>query len=298
MALKRENLLLLLGLEVEVESVREPVELEVTGRDEPGPGGGGDSGGILVAESRGDGGPGGGRGLAVEPGEMSCKVSCQQLGLVVRRVVGVDKGRGGDGVVVVLVIVLLNLAGLVADGGLGSGLASGGNVVAAGDPEAVDACRVLDGVGPAVIANVLILANPVVVGVGLLPDDDAVLLLGRVAKLFVANVKALLLEDPGEARVAVVARVGTGEGLPGGGGDKKGATKLQTIRDIYLMLWLYDYTLDTFFSTKPQTAPSPSTTYTSPPYDRMLLMSALARAVALQSQHCQWGKAIANYVKT
>ena len=64
---------------------------------------------------------------------MSGKVSGKKLGLLVGGVVGVDEGRCGLLVVVVLVVVL-DWAGQVGSGGI---LASGRDVVTAEDPEAV-----------------------------------------------------------------------------------------------------------------------------------------------------------------
>ena len=95
------------------------------------------------------------------------------------------------------------------------------------EPESVDAGLVLDGVGLPVVSNVLVLPDPVVVAVRLLHEDGAVLLVGGVAELLVCHVEPLLLHDPGEAGVAVVAGVGAGEGLAPGGRNQEGATELK-----------------------------------------------------------------------
>ena len=100
----------------------------------------------------------------------------------------------------------------------------------AGVPEPVDAGLVLDGVGLPVVADVLVLPDPVVLAVRLLLQDDAVLLLGRVAELLVAHVEALLLHDARQAGVAVVGRVGAREGLAARGGHQQGATELQEFK--------------------------------------------------------------------
>ena len=71
-------------------------------------------------------------------------------------------------------------------------------------PKSINASLVLDGVQLSVIAHVLILSNPVVVPLALLPDDDAILLLRGVTELVVPDVEPLLLNDLGEARIAVV----------------------------------------------------------------------------------------------
>ncbi len=150
----------------------------------------------------------------VQACEMTGQVSGEQLRLLVGGVVGVDEGRLGDGVVVVGVVVLHVLAGLgVLEDGVGGALAAGGDVVAADDPEAVDAGLVLDRVQLAVVAHVLVLSDAVVAGGGLLLDDDAVLLLRGVSELVVAHVEPLLLDDLGQAGVAVV---------PGGGELRRG----------------------------------------------------------------------------
>ena len=71
----------------------------------------------------------------VDTGEVAGEVARKQLGLLVRGIVGVDEGRGGRRLVVVLVVVLLGLALLVSQYGVGRVLTAGGNVVAADDPE-------------------------------------------------------------------------------------------------------------------------------------------------------------------
>ena len=54
--------------------------------------------------------------------------------MLVRAVEGVDEGRLGDGVVVVLILVLLRLPNLVQVLGVGGLLASRGDVIAFQDP--------------------------------------------------------------------------------------------------------------------------------------------------------------------
>ena len=60
--------------------------------------------------------------------------SHQEPLLLVRAVEGVDEGRLGDGVVVVLILVLLRLPNLVQVLGVGGLLASRGDVIAFQDP--------------------------------------------------------------------------------------------------------------------------------------------------------------------
>ena len=54
--------------------------------------------------------------------------------MLVRAVEGVDEGRLGDGVVVVLILVLLRLPNLIQVLGVGGLLASRGDVIAFKDP--------------------------------------------------------------------------------------------------------------------------------------------------------------------
>ena len=60
--------------------------------------------------------------------------SHQEPLLLVRAVEGVDEGRLGDGVVVVLILVLLRLPNFVQILGVGGLLASRGDVIAFQDP--------------------------------------------------------------------------------------------------------------------------------------------------------------------
>ena len=113
---------------------------------------------------------------------------------------GLDDGGGGIG------------GTLLEEGG--GVLAGGGDVVAAQDPEAVLAGRVLDNVGLTVLANVGVLSDPVAVDVGLLLEDDTVLGGEGRSGAAVAGVKALLLKDLGQLGVHVLGgaqRHGTSE---------------------------------------------------------------------------------------
>lgn len=119
----------LVGSEIKVETVGETIKLDLAGREEP-------LGGLGPEGVHGQAGSGGGDGFAVESGQVTGQVAGQQLGLVVRPVVGVDEGRLLRGVVIVGIVVLLNLAlGVVDNGGIGSGLTAGGDVITAQDPE-------------------------------------------------------------------------------------------------------------------------------------------------------------------
>merc|ERR1712106_326675 len=119
---------LFLGLEVEVETLGESVELDLSRGEESALGSGGDT------RKR----PGGG-------GEVpSSQVSGLEGGDLVRGVVGVDEGGLRLDVFVVLVVVLLGGA-VAVQVGPGGVLPSTGDVVTFKNPEAVYACAVLDG---------------------------------------------------------------------------------------------------------------------------------------------------------
>ena len=62
---------------------------------------------------------------------------------------------------------------------------------------------VFDGVGFAIIADVLVLSDPVVSSGRFLLDENSVFLGGGVAEAAVAHVEALLLDDLGQAGVSV-----------------------------------------------------------------------------------------------
>ena len=113
----------LLGLEVEVKSFRESVQLDLARGEEPL--------GRLTGGSTRWGGEGGGEHPL---GEVARKVAGHQEPLLlVGAVEGVDEGRVGDGVVVVLILVLLRLSSNFVQV-LGGLLASRGDVIAFQDP--------------------------------------------------------------------------------------------------------------------------------------------------------------------
>lgn len=93
------------GLELEVEALREPVQLDLAGGEEPL----GCRGGGLASDQHHW------KGGGEDPlGEVTGQVSGHQEGLGrVGGVVGVHEGAGGGGVVVVLVVVLLLFASSV-----------------------------------------------------------------------------------------------------------------------------------------------------------------------------------------
>ena len=112
-------------LELEVEALGEPVQLDLAGGEEPLGGGGG-------GRTRNNWGRKGGGENPL--GEVASQVAChQELLALVRGVEGVDEGGVGDGVVVVLVLVLLGLSSNLVQV-LGGLLASGGDVIAFQDP--------------------------------------------------------------------------------------------------------------------------------------------------------------------
>ena len=78
------------------------------------------------------------------------------------------------------------------------------------DPESVLARRVLHCDRLAVVVNVAVLANPLVVASGFLLRDGSVLLSEGRSELSVAHVEPLLLQDSGKGGIAL--ELGRGEG--------------------------------------------------------------------------------------
>ena len=85
-------------------------------------------------------------------------------------------------------------------------------------PESIDSSAVLDHDGISILVNVAVLANPLVVARGFLLESDPVLLgVGRT-ELAVSHVEPLLLQDSGQAGVAIelggsLAGAGQGQAL-------------------------------------------------------------------------------------
>merc|ERR1712106_335238 len=179
---------LFLGLEVEVETLGESVELNLSRGEESVPGSGGDT------RKR----PGGG-------GEVPTgQVSSLEGGDLVRWVVGVDEGGLRLDVFVVLVVVLLGGAVAVHKAGPGGVLPSTGDVVTFKNPEAVYACAVLDGDLLSIGRSVAVLADPLVVALALLPVHNTVLLGKGGPKGSLASIEPLLLQYLGQTRVSLV----------------------------------------------------------------------------------------------
>jgi len=141
----------LLGLELEVESLREPVQLDLSLGEEPVRSRGG------LPRSQGEGG-----------GEHSlCQVASKVPSLEHRQLVGrverVDEWRLGDGIVIILILILLGFSHFILQLCLGRGLASTGDMSSFKDPESIDPGGILDGDGLALIINIAVLSNPLVV---------------------------------------------------------------------------------------------------------------------------------------
>merc|ERR1719278_992686 len=136
-------------------------------------------------------------------GQQASQVSSLQHGVLMAGIVGVDEGRLKRGVVIVFIFVLLRLSSLLSNLGLGRCLASTWNVVTVQDSESIDTSAVLDHNGISILVNVAVLANPLVVARGFLLESDSVLLgVGRT-ELAVSHVDPLLLQDSGQAGVAI-----------------------------------------------------------------------------------------------
>ena len=73
-------------------------------------------------------------------------------------------------------------------------------------PEAVDPGGVLDGVGLAVVPDVAVLADPLVVACALLAVHHAVLLREGGPELARPGIEPLLLQDPGQGAVHLRGR--------------------------------------------------------------------------------------------
>merc|ERR1712106_61760 len=182
---------LFLGLEVEVVTLGESVELDLSRGEESVPGSGGDT------RKR----PGGGG--EVPSSQVTGQVSSLEGGDLVRGVVGVDEGGLRLSVFVVLVVVLLGGA-VAVQVGPGGVLPSTGDVVTFKNPEAVYACAVLDGDLLSVGRSVAVLADPLVVALALLPVHNTVLLGKGGPKGSLASIEPLLLQYLGKTGVSLV----------------------------------------------------------------------------------------------
>ena len=148
----------------------------------------------------------------VEVGVLDLIVVIADLGLGLWLGLSLDNADG---------LLLLDLNGLGnLNGGLrgflkllgveGSGsLTVGGNVSSVENPETVLSGGVLDSVGLAVFADVRVLADPVAVDVGLLPEDVAVLGGEGSSGSAVAGVEPLLLQDLGIAGIDKLGAAGS-----------------------------------------------------------------------------------------
>merc|ERR1712106_934196 len=182
---------LFLGLEVEVETLGESVELDLSRGEESVPGSGGDT------RKR----PGGGG--EVSSSQVTGQVSSLEGGDLVRGVVGVDEGGLRLDIFVVLVVVLLGGA-VAVQVGPGRVLPSTGDVVTFKNPEAVYACAVLDGDLLSVGRSVAVLADPLVVALALLPVHNTVLLGEGGPEGSLASIEPLLLQYLGQTAVSLV----------------------------------------------------------------------------------------------
>ena len=148
----------------------------------------------------------------VEVGVLDLIVVIADLGLGLWLGLSLDNADG---------LLLLDLNGLGnLNGGLrgflkllgveGSGsLTVGGDVSSIENPETVLSGGVLDSVGLAVFADVRVLADPVAVDVGLLPEDVAVLGGEGSSGSAVAGVEPLLLQDLGIAGIDKLGAAGS-----------------------------------------------------------------------------------------
>merc|ERR1712106_878524 len=182
---------LFLGLEVEVETLGESVELDLSRGEESALGSGGDT------RKR----PWGGG--EVSSSQVTGQVSSLEGGDLVRGVVGVDESGLRLDIFVVLVVVLLGGA-VAVQVGPGRVLPSTGDVVTFKNPEAIYACAVLDGDLLSVGRSVAVLADPLVVALALLPVHNTVLLGEGGPEGSLASIEPLLLQYLGQTGVSLV----------------------------------------------------------------------------------------------
>ena len=159
-----------LRLELEVESLWEPVQLDLALGEEPVGWWG------CLARCKGEGGG------KFPLGKMTSKISSLQHWELVGGVEWVDKRRLRNSIIIILILILLGLSNLILQFCLGRGLSSTGDVSSFKDPnkkkmmmmmmdngvltllpESVDPSRVLHGDGLASVVYVAVLPNPLVV---------------------------------------------------------------------------------------------------------------------------------------
>jgi len=184
-----------LGLEVEVKSFRESVQLDLARREESVWSGGG-----FHSEWKG------GSGGEFSASEKSSKVTIKKILLVMRRIVGVDKRRVRLGVIIIFIIILLDLSSSIHILVLSRGLSSARDMVTSDDSESVDSSGVLDSVGLAIIPDVTVLSDPLIVPPALLPVHHPILLGESRSKLSSSSIESLLLQDPGIAGISLELR--------------------------------------------------------------------------------------------
>merc|ERR1712055_446495 len=119
---------------------------------------------------------------------------------------GVDKRRARLGVIIIFIIILLDLSSSVHVLVLSRGLSPARNMVTSNDSESVDPSGVLDSVGLAIIPNVTVLSDPLIIPPALLPVDHSVLLCESRSKLSSSSIESLLLQDPGIAGISLELR--------------------------------------------------------------------------------------------
>merc|ERR1711933_168247 len=110
-------------------------------------------------------------------------------------VMRVDEWGLERSVIVVLVLVLLGFAGLALQQGLGGGLSSTGDVSTIQDSETIDTSRVFNNNGVAILIQVTVLSNSLIVASGLLLESHSVLLSVGCSKFSITHVKPLFLEN-------------------------------------------------------------------------------------------------------
>merc|ERR1719309_1944828 len=147
------------------------------------------------------------RGGENSTSEKSSKVTVKKILLVVGGVMGVDEWRLGPGVVIVFIIVLLNLSSLcIHILVVGRGLSTAGNVISSKNSKSIDSSRVFDSISFAIISNVAVLTNPLVVSATFLSVHNTIFLGKCRPKLSGSGIESLLLQNSSIARISCELR--------------------------------------------------------------------------------------------
>ena len=143
-------------MKLEIESLGKSIQLHLSPWKHTQPGGG--------SGCSGSGCGSGGAALGSENSrQVTGQVSSQQFFGLMSGIVRVNKWRIGLGFVVVFIIVFFGFFSFFGRLGYSRGLTSGGNMITTQDAETVDSGLVTNRVGFAVVANVRVLSDTLVI---------------------------------------------------------------------------------------------------------------------------------------